>query len=668
MTQTYCESKKVEALPRLPLEGGIDLTYKCNNKCVHCWVRTESEKEQKQPELSFGEIKNIVLQARAMGCRKWNISGGEPMLRRDFVEIFDYITRNCHKYRIATNGTLITPKIAKLMKREGRKLVSLYGATDKVHDKVSQRKGSFEETMRGFAYLREAKADFIPQLIFTKINISQFQKMTRLAESLSSNWRVGPAMLHLSSCQNKRRNIEIRAQRIKPKDVVRIDSPDVFCKDVIGASGCSCKANGSQPNPLEECANNSKEFYIDPYGAMTFCELIKDPNLRFDLRKGAFKEAWENFIPKLAEKFDGVKEYEDNCGSCDLRKNCKWCPALGYLEHGRASAKVRYFCDVAANEKKAEDALRRKNRRYYQIAGLKIRLDCALPITASTFSDAVRLFEAGQSDKADIFIKQVFELPLLQNKKLGEPIYDRAPWRVYKKNDSWIYFNISHNFGKEMINQIAVFEDSHTRGIIYNNDSTRFLKGGNRSLTLLPTDEIFLSRVLAERRGCFLHACGVFLRNEAYLFVGHSGAGKSTIARMLKEKCGILCDDRVAVIEKNGKFTAYGTWCHGDVPVVSAGGFALKAVVFIEKSGHNKIEPLGSKKEATAKLLNCMIKPIEDKKWWGQSIDTINSLVETTQSHILYFNTDKKSLQNMLDKSLFFSGKERGAHGKKEYA
>jgi molybdenum cofactor biosynthesis enzyme MoaA len=44
-----------------------------------------------QKELSFEEIKDIVLQARRLGCTKWNISGGEPMLRSDFAEIFDFI-------------------------------------------------------------------------------------------------------------------------------------------------------------------------------------------------------------------------------------------------------------------------------------------------------------------------------------------------------------------------------------------------------------------------------------------------------------------------------------------------------------------------------------------------------------------------------------------------
>jgi len=93
-----------------------------------------------------------------MGCRQWSISGGEPMLRPDFEEIFDYITRKSASYSLNTNGTLITPRIAQLLKRKGTKMVALYGATPDVHDWITRNPGSFEAVLRGLAYLKEAGA------------------------------------------------------------------------------------------------------------------------------------------------------------------------------------------------------------------------------------------------------------------------------------------------------------------------------------------------------------------------------------------------------------------------------------------------------------------------------------------------------------------------------
>ena len=105
----YSAKRKVESLPRLPLEASLDLTYRCNNDCRHCWLWLPVDAPERGRELTFEEIRRIVDEARALGCRRWSISGGEPMLREDFPEIFDYITRNSAGYTLNTNGTLITP-------------------------------------------------------------------------------------------------------------------------------------------------------------------------------------------------------------------------------------------------------------------------------------------------------------------------------------------------------------------------------------------------------------------------------------------------------------------------------------------------------------------------------------------------------------------------------
>ena len=147
-----------------------------------------------------------------MGCRRWSISGGEPMLRPDFPEIFDYLTRKACGYTLNTNGTLITPAIAQLLKRKGTKMIALYGATAEVYDAVTRHPGGFDEVMRGFAYLREAGAGFIVQLIPMRANWHQWDQMIELAKSLSPHWRVGAAWLYLSSSGTARKNREIAGQ------------------------------------------------------------------------------------------------------------------------------------------------------------------------------------------------------------------------------------------------------------------------------------------------------------------------------------------------------------------------------------------------------------------------------------------------------------------------
>ena len=134
-----------------------------------------------------------------MGCREWNISGGEPMLRGDFAEIFDYITARSATYSLNTNGTLITPAIARLMRRKGSKMVAIYGATAEVNDHITRTPGSFESVLQGIAYLKEAGAGFVIQIVPMKDNYHQFEEMKALAESLSRHWRIGASWLYLSA-------------------------------------------------------------------------------------------------------------------------------------------------------------------------------------------------------------------------------------------------------------------------------------------------------------------------------------------------------------------------------------------------------------------------------------------------------------------------------------
>jgi|GEM_PF-3132876 organic radical activating enzyme len=84
MRDAYTSTRTLADLPRIPLKGSIDLTYRCNNRCRHCWVWTDKG----EGELTKEEIFDIVDQARAMGCREWAISGGEPMQKKGKIEFY----------------------------------------------------------------------------------------------------------------------------------------------------------------------------------------------------------------------------------------------------------------------------------------------------------------------------------------------------------------------------------------------------------------------------------------------------------------------------------------------------------------------------------------------------------------------------------------------------
>jgi radical SAM protein with 4Fe4S-binding SPASM domain len=623
MAQEFLEEVSVNNFPRLPLEGHLDLTYRCNNNCRHCWLRIPSEAKEKKDELSFEQIIKITGQARPFGCRKWSISGGEPMLRPDFAQIFDYLTAGGRPYSINTNATLITPKIAALLRRKGVKMVALYGATAEVHDHITRTPGSFAAAMRGFRYLKEAGAGFTVQLVPMRENYHQFKDMVNLAQSLSKSYRLGAAWLHLSACGDKKKNMEIMRQRLPPETVTELDQPDPSFEGIVsGDTDSACRNNAKNGYLFSACIAQRRDFHIDPYGKMTFCSFIKDPALRYDLKRGTFKEAWEEFIPSLARKVQAAGEYRRNCGSCEYRKDCRNCPVYSFLEHRDFNRKVEYLCAAAKESRKFREDWAKNHRRYFEIARITIQVESDLAFNEGTFHPKFKIFEVNGPGRDTIAIRHHFSLPEAGTEVLGQEVYRKTPWAIYKNNGSWIYLGILPDGHKASPYRVAVFNSDHSRARIYNDEERKkiFLGGNLDSLTLFPSDQILLARILADRGGFCLHSCGVSFRGRGLVFAGHSGAGKSTIAEMLKGRARILCDDRIIVREHRPGFRIYGTWSHGDVKDISAHQAPLKAIMFPEKARRNRLIPVRDKKEAAQLILTCLIKPFVTADWWEKTL------------------------------------------------
>jgi MoaA/NifB/PqqE/SkfB family radical SAM enzyme len=634
--QSYTKFKEINIIPRLPLRGNLDITYRCNNNCLHCWLRIPPGSPEKKIELITDEIKITVDEARKLGCREWAISGGEPMLRPDFPEIFDYITKKSSSYSLNTNGTLITPKIAEIMKRKGKKMIALYGATADVHDHITRNPGSFQATMKGFKLLQEAGAEFIVQLVPMKDNYHQFKEMVKLAKSLSPDWRVGAAWLYLSAEGDLKKNEEIKLQRLDPREVIELEKPQISDEE-SEKEDFSCPSANDQL--FASCIDHRRDFHIDPYGYMSFCSFIKDPDLRYDLRKGSFQECWETFIPSL-NKVKGDQEYRGNCGSCDLRSECKWCPVYGYLEHRRFSAPVEYLCEVARKSRKFKDEWEKNHCRYFKCAGITIKMEYDLPITEKTFHPAFNIFQTDKPSKNIITIQHHYEMPHLNGKDLGTVVYQRRNWEVYRKKNSWIY--LSSLTDENGVKKIAIFNKNHTKVKIY--DKTN--RAEDEDLTYSNMNDMFLTQIslahfLAGNGGFFLHSGGVVINGKGILFVGHSGAGKSTLRNMalLNKKIKPLCNDRNIVRKYPDGYMIHGTWVYTEnIQEIQAVSAPLGAIMFLEQAKENLIIPLENKLEITKKLLPCILRPIESTDWWNKTLNIVDELTQEIPCYRLRFD------------------------------
>lgn len=633
----YIKIRKTDLTPRLPLCGNLDITYRCNNNCRHCWVNIPVESDRIADELTFEEARALVDDARLMGCRSWSFSGGEPMLRDDFVDVFDYITRRSISYSLNTNGTLITPQIARLMKRRGVKLVSIYGADAKVHDHITRTAGSFDSAMQGIARLKEAGAGFTIQIVPMKDNFHQYKQMIHLAKSLSSHWRIGAGWLYLAPEGNPERNREIKRQRLLPEKIIELDPPEIP-NDMVQSKRLVHKSRVK--GLYYDCVSNRNAFYVNPYGYMSFCPFVRDAEHYYNLRQGSFQEGWERFIPSLAARIKINSEYKENCGACELYRDCHWCPVYAYLEHGRHEAKVEYLCAIAENTREYKEAYRNNHERVYSIAGMSIQVKADLPLTDTTFHPGLEPFVIESSDGDTIVIHHRFRQPDIEHLKPLEIVYERQPWTIYRSKNGWLYRINSSLDRVDPPNYIADVNFDHTKVTIYHNETGKryFQQGGIKALTAFPTDQILLARVLADRQGCFLHSSGVIFRGQGLLFAGHKGAGKSAIAKIMQNHAEILCDDRIIVRKSNGEMRVFGTWSSGDLPDTSPSSAPLRAILFLKQGNECRLEPVVNRFETVRNLLELVVKPLVTADWWEKTLLLINTIVKETPAYYLNFD------------------------------
>jgi radical SAM protein with 4Fe4S-binding SPASM domain len=482
--------------------------------------------------------------------------------------------------------------------------------------------------------------EFIVQVVPLKDNRHQLQDLIKLATTLSPAWRMGVNVLHLDASRDPERNCQIRQQRLSPVDAVQLMKPNLMYDGDEGLrSEPACAGQPPGQHPLANCIFNREEFHIDPYGQLSFCPLIKDAALRYDLRRGNFKEGWENFLPSLIER---VKISQDNnrCGDCSLSSSCTWCPGFAYLESGSYTGKVDYLCQVAAENQAYLMGWTKRHRRFYQVAGITIQLTSELPITDTTFLPVFRIFETDTPGDDVVTINHHFHLPEIKPDRLGKMICQFPPWTVYQQNNARFFLSKPLLDGQEgQLNMVAVFNHDLTRLRIYSDSQAAFNLSPMSALTLWATDQIYLAMILARRQACILHSSGLVFKGHGLLFVGHSEAGKSTICKLFRNRAEILCDDRNVLRRWPSGYRIHGTWSHGEIPDVSAGSAPLAGIFFLEKSAGNEVLPLTNQALIRKQLLACLIRSFATVDWWEKMLDLIAQIAAEVPCYRLKFDT-----------------------------
>ncbi len=189
--------------------------------------------------------------------------------------------------------------------------------------------------------------------------------------------------------------------------------------------------------------------------------------------------------------------------------------------------------------------------------------------------------------------------PALELPKSSPDFASGGLWTAYRVSTGTLFYFSSPAFGTQPY-KAAWFDSSFSRGhVVLNRPS--FAAGDSLFPLEYPLDELSLMHRLALGEGVELHALGLADQDgSGYLFLGHSGAGKSTTARLWMQQPGVrmLSDDRIILRQLGGEYRMYGTPWHGDAGVASANSAPLTAIYFLEQAPAHQILPMAPPRAA----------------------------------------------------------------------
>ena len=332
----------------------MELTERCNNKCIHCYINLPADDEEaRKKEISFEEIKAIVDEAARMGCLSWHLTGGEPLLREDFSDIYLYLKRKGIRVTLFTNATLINSETANLFKKYPLQdlEVTIYGLSQKTYEAITRNPGAFDAFRQGISLFKENRIPFSLKTAVLPQNFYEIKEMRDFAKSFTGQPLGVVLKLNLSSrFNNGSKRDPIKRLRLPPHKVMEVLKQDEeryrkdmerFCQKFLGPPG---------DDRLFICGAGVGGCHIDAYNNFQLCMLLRHPDCVYNLREGSFKEAWEQFVPRVRKKRVNNKKYQEKCQRCFLKSLCEQCPAWSWMEHGVLDEPAEYVCKIAHAE------------------------------------------------------------------------------------------------------------------------------------------------------------------------------------------------------------------------------------------------------------------------------------------------------------------------------
>jgi len=354
---------------------------------MHCYINLpENNLTAISHELTTQQWKGILQQAADLGALSVRFTGGEPLLREDFKEIYLHTRRLGIKVILFTNARLITEDLVNLFLEVPllKKIeVSSYGLHPQSYDSVACAPGAYNEFRHGVDLLLEkgipffVKSSLLPQ---NKSEMKEFESWVSTIPGMEQRLAYAIFLDLRTRRDSSHKNNLIRSLRLSPEEVVAILSRDAG-KYRIEMAQFAAKFMHPTGNKLFNCGAGETGC-VDAYGQYQMCMLLRHPDTVYDLTKGTIQEALTEFFPRLRELHAKNPDYLNRCANCFLRGLCEQCPAKSWTEHGTLDTPVEYYCQIAHAQARYLGLLG-ENEMSWEVSNWKDRVDAFVQKTLS---------------------------------------------------------------------------------------------------------------------------------------------------------------------------------------------------------------------------------------------------------------------------------------------
>lgn len=278
---------------------------------------------------------DIIDEITDAGCLHLLLTGGEPLLRDDFPEIYRYAKERGVLVTVFSNGTLITDKVLGMFRElpPYEVEITLYGATASTYETITGIPGSYERCMRGIRMLFENKIKMSLKTMLMTLNIHELSEMQNIAKGFGSRFRFDAEIC--PGFGGDKAPLELR---VSPEDAV-----DREFADREMARQWKSLFDQSKEHVLTDelygCGAGVTGFHVDSIGNLHPCLMVLD--IWYNLSQTKFIEAWQDMISRIKER---KAEPDFACRGCEKINLCGYCPAFFSLENGSENVHSEYVC------------------------------------------------------------------------------------------------------------------------------------------------------------------------------------------------------------------------------------------------------------------------------------------------------------------------------------